>query len=223
MSLADTLRRAVAPRLVVGLSRLRGAQRLRAKLQRLAGQRPRIELYFAFDDPYAAIALPGLIALAQRHGAVLELYPLLERGIEDDPAALLRRRHAVEDARRLAPRHGLTLSRTQPHAADDCAFLAHWTEALRGHAAMAPFAAAALDAIWNRDAAPDESALGALHRQLAGREPASARFDTALDDNHVLLLHRGHWESPAARVGGEWFFAHERLPQIGNHLRTLGW
>lgn len=223
MSLGDTLRRAVAPRLVVGLSRLRGVQRLRAALQRLAGRRPRIELYFAFDDPYAAVALPGLIALAQRHAAALELYPLLERGIEDDPAALPRRRHAVEDARRLAPRQGLALARTQPHAADACAFLAHWTEALRGHAAMVPFAAAALDAIWNRDTAPDEAALAALHRQLVGQEPASERHDAALYDNHVLLLRRGHWESPAARVGGEWFFAHERLPQIGDHLRALGW
>jgi 2-hydroxychromene-2-carboxylate isomerase len=41
--------------------------------------------------------------------------------------------------------------------------------------------------------------------------------------NRARQLRKGHWESPAARVQGEWFFAHERIPQIEERLSYLGW
>ena len=34
---------------------------------------------------------------------------------------------------------------------------------------------------------------------------------------------QGDVREPAALVEGEWFFAHERLPQIKAHLTDLGW
>lgn len=221
-ALAEFIRRALAPRLVVGLSRLRAGARLRVRLRRWLGLPLRMELYFAYDDPYAAIAMPTLLRLARAYGAQLQLYPLIERGIDDDPALQQRRVHAVEDSRRLALRQHRTLAVTQPLAAADCAFLAQWTQAARTHSRQADFAAAALERLWFAGATPQRTEFFALHQGILGTEPGTELPLAALAANRARLLRRGHWESPALWVEGEWFFAHERLPQIDAHLRMLG-
>ena len=200
--LADTLRRATAPRAVVAISRLQWPRRLRAAIRRARGQRACIELFFAYDDPYSAIALPGLMAIARQRNAELQIYPLIERGIAGDPAAAQRRKHALVDSRRLALRTGRKFSREQPLAADDCAFLAAWTEAARGHAGMAAFAAAALEQLWcNSNNVPAPEDFQNLYRQRIGlqapeRTPA---ITAALSRNTARLQRLGHLESPTAR------------------------
>lgn len=209
--LRDRIQRTIAPRTVVALSRLR-LPRLRA---------PRVELYFAYDDPYAAVALPGLLALTRARGLPLHLYPLLERGIEGDPAAQQRARYSLVDADRLLQRGNRRLARQQPLAAADCAFLAAWTQAATGAPALADFAAAALERLWlHSEGAVEREPYVNLHRDILGREPlaASPQLEQAVRRNTRRLKARGHWESPAARVNGEWFFAHERLPQIAERL-----
>jgi 2-hydroxychromene-2-carboxylate isomerase len=212
--LKDRIRRRWLPRLVVALAR---RQRARALPHDTA-----IELYLAFDDPHAAIALPGLLALSTERGVPLRLYPLLERGIADDPAAEARAIHAVRDADRLARRQGRQLSRSQPLAAGDSAFLAAWTEGLRDKPGMVAFAAAAIEQLWfgEPDGLPQPDDYSGLHRRLIGRAPplSDAESRPALAANHRRLLRLGHWESPAARIGSEWFLAHERLVQIGECL-----
>lgn len=212
--LKERLRRRWLPRLVVALAR-------RQRARPLSGDAA-IELYFACDDPGAVIALPALLALAHAHGVPLQLYPLIVRGIADDPAAEARARHAVRDADRLARRDGRRLSRSQPLAAADTAFLARWIESLRGQPVMGAFAAAALERLWllDGDTLPAPDAYAALYRRLTGSAPpiAEAGADAALAANHRRLRRLGHWESPAARIGGEWFFAHERLAQIAECL-----
>jgi 2-hydroxychromene-2-carboxylate isomerase len=210
-SLRDRVQRSLAPRAVVALSRLR--------LPR--PWPPRVELYFAYDDPYAVLALPGLLALTRARGLPLHLYPLLERGIPGDPAAEQRRHYALVDADRLLQRRGLRLCRRQPLAAADCAFLAAWTQAAAAEPAGAGFAAAALEQLWLHGDGPVEpEAFAPLHRDILRRPPPadSPQLAQALRGNTRRLHARGHWESPAARVGGEWFFAHERLPQIAERL-----
>lgn len=214
-ALKDRIRRRWLPRLVVALARRQRA--------RVLPRDAAIELYLAFDDPYAAIALPGLLALSAERDVPLRLYPLIERGIADDPAAAARAVHAVRDADRLARRDGRRLSRTRPLAAADTAFLADWTERLRGSPAMAVFAAAAIEQLWfaESDGPPQPDAYHDLHQRLCeAAVPASAdpAKPAALAANHRRLLRLGHWESPAARIGGEWFLAHERLVQIGECL-----
>jgi 2-hydroxychromene-2-carboxylate isomerase len=209
--LRDRIQRTLAPRAVVALSRLR--------LPRLGP--PRVELYFAYDDPYAAVALPGLLQLTRARGLPLRLYPLLQRGIDGDPAAQQRARYALVDADRLLQRGNRCLGRRQPLDAADCAFLAAWTQAAAGEAASADFAAAALDRLWLQGGEPVEpQPYAALYRDILGRKPAadSPQLEQALRRNTRRLHARGHWESPAARVDGEWFFAHERLAQIAERL-----
>jgi 2-hydroxychromene-2-carboxylate isomerase len=208
--LRDRIQRTLAPRTVVALSRLH--------LPRL---RPRVELYFAYDDPYAALALPGLLGLTRARGLPLHLYPLLERGIAGDPAAQQRARYCLVDADRLLQRGNRRLARQQPLAAADCSFLAAWTQAAAGDAAVADFAAAAVELLWLHSDGPVElQPYARLHHDILGRQPAadSAQLDPELRRNTRRLHARGHWESPAARVNGEWFFAHERLAQIAERL-----
>ncbi|MDB5977549.1 MAG: hypothetical protein JWR07_4309 [Nevskia sp.] len=214
--LRDRVQRSLAPRTVVALSRLHLPRWLRRPL--------RLELYFAYDDPYAAVALPGLLRLAQARGLPLDLYPLLERGIAGDPAAQQRQLYSIVDADRLLLRSGGRLSRRQPLASADCAFLAAWTEAARRKPAVGTFAAAAAEELWLHSRGPvQREAYAQLHRSILQCEPPAdaGQLGTALFGNSRRLRRRGHWESPAVRVGGEWFFAHERLPQIAGRLDEL--
>jgi 2-hydroxychromene-2-carboxylate isomerase len=223
MSLADSIRRTIAPQLVVASSRIEWLARWNAALRRARGHSANIECYFAFDDPYAAIALPGLIKILKQRRAHLTLYPLIERGIANDPAAEARRRHAVEDSQRLARRFGKTLSRTQALTAQDCAFLAEWTQIAITDAGVVNFAAAALEQLWFQSSGPvvEHDFLTLRARYLKDRPASTA--GTALTGNTARLVKRGHWESPAVFTGGQWFLAHERLAQINDHLERLGW
>src|SRR5882724_9835145 len=201
--LRDRVQRSLAPRAVVALSRLR--------LPRPWNRRVRVELYFAYDDPYAALGLPGLLALTQKRGLELELFPLVERGIPGDPAAEQRRLYSIVDADRLARRDGRHLERREPLAPSDCAFLAAWTDVARGHPQAPVFAEAAVEELWLRSSGPlRREAYARLHRDILKSTPPidEVRWQEALARNTERLHARGHWESPAARVDGEWFFAH---------------
>ncbi len=223
---AEYLRRALIPRLVVATSTLRWPQRLRSQLRRVSDKRARVELYFAFDDAYSAVALPALVALLRRRPVELKLYPLLERGIPNDPAAAQRLAHTLADSQRLARRQNKLLARTAPLQRKDTRFLAEWTESLRGTSYMIPFAVAAIEQLWFRSSGrPVPQDYAALYQSVAGSEPpaGTATMTGPLTANSRRLLRKGHWESPAAWVEGEWFFAHERLDVIAERLDELGW
>ena len=223
-ALTEFLRRAAAPRIVVATSRWRWAQNCRAALRRSLGLRPTIELFFAFDDPYAAIALPGLIRIAEKHKAQLKLWPLIARGIAGDPAAKQRSVHAITDSRRLAQRDGRSLRRSAPLSAHDCSFLAAWSVATAQHQHRNAFIAAALEKLWfNSDDKPTPEAYSGRYQSHIGAAPPALNAAHAMQlDEHNQRLHQlGHWESPVALVAGEWFFAHERLQQIDERLNAL--
>lgn len=223
--LRDQLRRKLIPSTVIAASKLSSPRQIAARLRAACGGRIRVELYFAFDDPYAAIALPGLMQLCEGRAVDLQLYALLDRGIEGDPAVEARALHALDDATRLGHRLGRPLSRTRPLRREDCAFLAEWFEQARGAAGVAAFAAAALAQLWQHsDGAVLPSSFIDLHRQCLQRLPPVTAPEVAaqLLRNTRQLRARGHWESPAARIAGEWFFAHERLPLIAQRLDHYG-
>lgn len=224
-AVTEYLRRAVAPRAVVSTSRWRWPQHCRATMRRAFKLRPRIELFFAFDDPYSAIALPGLIRIAAAHKAELKLTPLITRGIQGDPAAHQRSVHAITDSRRLAMRDGRSLQRSTALSHEDCAFLARWTVAAQGHPNINAFVAAAIAQLWFQSSdKPAPADFAPLYQKHIGTLPPSANVQqlSQLASNAARLHKLGHWESPAARVAGEWYFAHERLAQIDAHLRALG-
>lgn len=220
MSPRERVRRRVLPRLVVALSTVRLPRRAAAALRRAAGVRATVRLYVAFDDPQSAVALLGLAERLRGRRVRLVVEPVVRRGIPGDPAAEAKRRYAVLDARRLARRDGLELARHEPVAAADAAFLARWCAALPVRRRTA-FAVTAMSRLWLESSGPVEpGAYAGLWREHAG--------DGSAPDGGRLPAERGMrlrrlYDTPAAVVHGQWFFAHERLAQIEHRLDELGW
>ena len=124
------------PRLIVGLSTISVAEPARrARAARARRRGACVELFVAFDDPESAVALLGLAERLAGRRAELVVEPVVERGIPGDPAVEAKRRYAIADARRLARRQRLELSRAEPLAPSETAFLAAWASATRGEAA----------------------------------------------------------------------------------------
>lgn len=224
-AIADYLRRSLVPSAIIAASRRGGPRTFAARLACRLGRPLPLELYFAYDDPYAAIALPALRELVAARPVTVRIYPLIERGIADDPAQQARTRHALADAQRLARRSGPALRRGEPLSAQDCAFLASWTAALQEQPVALAFAAEAITLLWRDSDGPVTPApFEALHRQWLQQPapPSAPGVDDRLRSNRQRLLARGHWESPAVRIAGEWFFAHERIGQIRARLDELG-
>lgn len=204
----ERLQRRVLPRLVVGLSTVDRHRRWAAALRRRLGGRATVRLYVAFDDPASAVALLGVVELVEERRVRLVVEPVAERGIPDDPAVEAKRRYAVVDAARLARRLGLELSRAEPLAAADGARIAARAAAIPSGPERTAFCVDAMQQLW----------FG------SGAEPAGGREDTAALRGHERAFRRRRlYDTPVAVVGGQWFFAHERLTQIEQRLDDLGW
>jgi 2-hydroxychromene-2-carboxylate isomerase len=221
-SLRDVLTRRVGPRVVVAVSRMDTPAQVGAVLRRRLGRRGRVEVYFAFDDPCSAVAVIDLAERLVGREVRLLLAPVVQRGIADDPAVELKREYAIEDARRLLRRSGLVLRRDTPVAADDVAFLAGWAASAVPGPALTRFCVAALRHLWLcTDGSVAASDYAPLWRQAFGTEPP--RGSDAVVRNQRRMARRGAYDTPAASVHGQWFFAHDRPAQIAARLDDLGW
>jgi 2-hydroxychromene-2-carboxylate isomerase len=198
----------VVPSAIIRLSEIDFPARTAAALRRATGRRGKVELFFAFDDPCSAVAVVVLAERLRDRSVDLELLPVVERGFPDDPAVKDRRRYAIADAQRLARRAGLELVREEPLDPDDVAPLASGAAAIADRGERIAFCTAALRALW-----------------FAGDAPAApdTRDRAAVVHNEHRMRRRGPYDTPAAIVGGQWFFAHDRLAQILHRLDTLRW
>lgn len=226
-SAADTLRRRILPRALVALSRVNRPARLAARARRGLGRDGRVELFFAFEDPCSAVAALDLEERLARRSVTLVLRPVVRRGIAGDPAAQDKRRYAIGDARRLAARAGLELTRGEPVPPKTCDFLAAWAASAPQGAALRRFCTQALRELWftAEDEEPvSEARFAPIWREQFGADPPrGVAGERALRRNERRM--RLHWmyETPAAWVHGQWFFAHDRPLQIAQRLDELGW
>lgn len=221
---ADRLARHTVPDAIIALSQVTWPARAGAAARRALGRRGRVELYFAFDDAASAVAVLDLAGRTAGRDVRLLLLPVVQRGIPDDPAAGAKRRYAIVDARRLARRSGLALARIEPLAAEDTAFLAEWAAAGPAGPALNRFCVAALRRLWLETAGPpDREEYAALWREHLGGEPPANGGAEAVHTNERRMRRRGPYDTPAAWIHGQWFFAHDRLAQIGERLDGLGW
>jgi 2-hydroxychromene-2-carboxylate isomerase len=219
----DRIQRRVAPRLIVWLSGLDGRHRLGAAVRRLTGRGGVVRLYIAFDDASSAVALSGLVKRLRDRRVQLLVEPVVSRGIAGDPAAAAKRAYAVVDAGRLMRRSQLELSRSSPIDVADTAFLASWAVTLPPGPERTAFCAAAMRALWLESDGPvPRERLEELWRGLTGDEPPKDASPTPLPGERAMKRRR-LYDTPAAVVHGQWFFAHERLPQIEHRLDQLGW
>jgi 2-hydroxychromene-2-carboxylate isomerase len=226
MSVADTLNRRVGPRVLVTLSTVDRHRRAASATRRTLGGHGRVELYLAFDDPYSAVALPGLADRLATRRVNLVVRPVVTRGIPGDPAVAAKRSYAIGDARRLARRpdhrEANELSRDEPIAAEETAFLARWGAAARETERTA-FCVAAMHDLWFASTGPvQEARYQELWRAIVGGEPPAGGAEQ-VRRNERRMRRRKLYDTPAAVVHGQWFFAHERLAQIEHRLDELGW
>lgn len=205
--MAERLRRSVVPSTIIRLSAIDGPAKAAAALRRAAGGRGRVELYVAFDDPCSAVALVDLAERLRDRPADLVVLPVVQRGIPGDPAVEAKRTHAITDARRIARRSGRTLSRDEPLDPEAVAGLAARAMALDGEERLR-FCVYACEALW----------LGGPPVDDAG--PADAE---AVRANERRMARRGPYDTPAAVIGRDWWFAHDRLEQLAERLDDLGW
>lgn len=221
---ADLLQRRVLPGLVVGFSRITWPARTGAAARRRLGRRGRLELFFAFDDPCSALALIDLSGRLAEREVMLLLRPVVHRGIPGDPAVEQKRRYAIEDARRLARRLGLTLARTEPLAAEETSFLAQWVSLAPQGPALQRFCLEAMRRLWLSSPGPVERAgLDALWIEQLGTAPVTLGGEEGVRRNERLMRRRRPYDVPAAWVHGQWFFAQDRPAQIAERLDELGW
>lgn len=205
--MAERLRRSVVPSTIIRLSTIDRPARAAAALRRARGKRGSVELFFAFDDPCSAIAVLDLAERLAGRDVDLVLSPVVRRGIPGDPAVEAKRRFAVQDARRLARRSGLTLGRTELLDPEATAGLAARAMTLTGAERVA-FCRDALERLW-----------------IAGEDVPAAgpAGEAAVRRNERRMTRRGPYDTPAAVIGRDWWFAHDRLVQIGERLDDLGW
>jgi 2-hydroxychromene-2-carboxylate isomerase len=221
VSARDRIARRAVPRLIVRLSTIRAPRRMAARVRRLLGRSGRVELFIAFDDAYSAVALLGLVDRTANRPADLVVEPVVERGIPGDPAAERKRTYALVDARRLARRDGLSITRSAPLPAQETAFLAQWACSIPQGPSRTAFCAAAMRHLWcDSDGPVDQQPYAALWREHVGGEPPT---DGTTTDSEKRMGRRRLYDTPVAVVHGQWFFAHERLPQIEHSLDDLGW
>lgn len=222
MSLRDRIARRLVPRVIVKLSTVRAPRRAAARLRRLLGGSGRVELFVAFDDAYSAIAVLGLADRTARRRVNLVLEPVVRRGIPGDPAAEAKRSYVLVDARRLARRDGVTLSRGAPLPAEATAFLAAWAASVPRGPVRTAFCVAAMRHLWCESDGPvDPAGYAELFREHVGCEPPAEAAGAV--DSERRMRRRRLYDTPVAVVHGQWFFAHERLPQIEHRLDELGW
>jgi 2-hydroxychromene-2-carboxylate isomerase len=222
--MAEHLTRSLLPRAVVALSSVTWPARIGAAERRRFGQRGRVELFFAFDDPCSAMAVIDLATRLRERDVDLVLKPVVARGIAGDPAVDQKRRYAIVDSRRRARRIGLELHRGEPLTAESTAFLAEWVAPVPQGAPLTRFCVDALRHLWYESDEPVEQAhYAALWRSHFEDDPGGADGPAAVKRNERLMRRRGPYDTPAAWVHGQWFFAYDRLVQIGERLDSLGW
>lgn len=209
---ADAVARRVLPRAVVALSQVTWPARAGARLRRACGRRGRVELFFAFDDASSAVAVLELVRRVEGRRVRLLLFPVVRRGIPDDPAVERKRAYAVLDAARVGRRSGLELRRTAPLRPEETAPLAERIAAMPPGPAATRATVEALTRLWIDAGNPDR----------AGVRPPAGGAD-AVRRNERRMRRRGPYDTPAAWIHGQWFFAQDRLDQIEHRLDALGW
>ena len=222
-SLKDRLTRRTGPSLVIATAGVGPHMRLSAARLRRSGGSERVELFFAFDDALSAVALIGLDRVVSDRSVNLIATPVVNRGIEGDPAVEWKRSYAVVDAARLAARDGIMFARATPMRPQETRYLAEWVSAREPEPRVTDFAVAAARKLWVDGTPASESEVFARlweeHTGTAPPGPATERVAV----NEARMVGKDLYDTPVAVVRGQWFFAHERLDRIAGTLDELGW
>jgi 2-hydroxychromene-2-carboxylate isomerase len=225
MKIKEHISRSLVPRLLISYFKFKRRSRLRTSLAKLFGMPGTIHLFFAFDCPYSLIALKGLYEILDERSVELKLYPVIKRGIENDPNLENRRAYTMKDAVRLGKRYDIEITRTEPVLSEQVGFLSALSEAGRGDKGE-ELIFRFLEDLWSFDDKDiSEEYFFSLYEDVTGQCPPDdlAKYYSKVKNNEQKLLKKGHWEVPSLFIYGEWYLAHERLLQVEDRLNYLGW
>jgi len=219
----DFARRVILPSAALWVLESKAQGAVRSRIAKLRGRDPRAELFVAFDDPYAPLALAAAAELASLYRIDFDVFPILKRGTAGDANLDRRRRYSVLDARRLARRRGIELAHDEPVDPARIEKLTYWVEAARAHDCHRQLATAFAARLWAKKTLPDFGELYALYKQKVDAEPPRnlllARH--RVRQNEARLVRRGHWDSSAMWLEGKLFMSYERREQMADYLREL--
>lgn len=205
---SSRLKGAVTERIARGpgpLSRLRAGG---FGLDRLAGRRPSLELYYEAGDPHSHLCAQLLPMLVERLRMSVRVILVGEPEPALYPEAERQRRFALDDARRIAPAWGLQFpedARLPTAEARAAATGKLATYAGDDAAAFAHLEAEVSACLWRGEAQQPAREVAALVA------PGNAR-----------RRRLGHYLPGMWQFGGEWFWGLDRLSHLERRLRTAG-
>ncbi len=193
-----------------------------------------IELVFDFVSPNAYLIWHPLKALAEKHGAQIEVIPAFLGGMHKltgnappfirDADVKGKNAYAMLEMNRFIAKHGLTKFQMNPHFPFNTISLQRMLVALEPEKRGA-FIEALLPAIWEEQLdVTDVETLGKILEN--GGFDAQALFaktqdpavKQALMDNVEKMVARGAFGIPTIYIDGEMYFGKERLGQIDEQL-----
>jgi 2-hydroxychromene-2-carboxylate isomerase len=193
-----------------------------------------IELIFDFVSPNAYLIWSPLKALAEKHGATIEITPAFLGGMHKltgnappfirDAGVKGKNEYAMLELGRFVTKHGLSKFRMNPKFPFNTITLQRMLVALPRDK-RAGFIEALLPAIWEQGLdATDADTLGKILQDSGfDAEALFARtqdpaIKQALIDNTEKAVARGAFGIPTIYVDGEIYFGKERLGQIEEQL-----
>ncbi|WP_417620425.1 2-hydroxychromene-2-carboxylate isomerase [Parasphingorhabdus sp.] len=193
-----------------------------------------IELIFDFVSPNAYLIWQPLKALAEKHGATIEITPAFLGGMHKltgnappfvrDAEVKGKNDYAMLEMNRFIKKHGLTKFRMNPKFPFNTITLQRMLVALEPEK-RAGFVEALLPGIWEQGLdVTDAGTLGKIlqdggfdAKTLLSRTQDPA-IKQALIDNTENAVARGAFGIPTIYVDGEMYFGKERLGQIDEQL-----
>lgn len=193
-----------------------------------------IELVFDFVSPNAYLIWQPLKALAEKHGAQIDVIPAFLGGMHKltgnappfirDAEVKGKNAYAMLEMNRFIAKHGLTKFQMNPHFPFNTISLQRMLVALEPEKRVA-FIETLLPAIW-------EEQLDVTDVETLGKTLEDGGFDAqalfaktqdpavkqALMDNVEKMVARGAFGIPTIYIDGEMYFGKERLGQIDEQL-----
>ena len=195
-----------------------------------------IELIFDFVSPNAYLIWQPLKALAEKHGATIEITPAFLGGMHKltgnappfirDAAVKGKNEYAMLELGRFVQKHRLAKFKMNPHFPFNTITLLRMLVALEP-GKRAGFIETLLPAIWEQGLdVTDSETLGKI-LQDGGFDAAALLARTqdpaikqALIDNTENAVARGAFGIPTIYIDGEMYFGKERLGQIDEQLSS---
>lgn len=195
-----------------------------------------IELVFDFVSPNAYLIWHPLKALAEKHGAQIEVIPAFLGGMHKltgnappfirDAEVKGKNAYAMLEMTRFIAKHGLTKWQMNPHFPFNTISLQRMLVALEPEK-RAAFIETLLPAIWEEQFdVTDVEALskiledGGFDAQALFAKTQDPAVKQALMDNVENAVERGAFGIPTIYIDGEMYFGKERLGQIDEQLSS---